>query len=113
MYSMVRPCACRITNQVLGRIAEGRRFAQLLGDPGVCRRACDTHMHDPPRAEFGDDEGEQRPKEDIGHLQEVAGPDLVGVIAAKGCPGLALGSWWSRLPHRALNRPFRDLDANF
>ena len=73
-----------IPDQVFGRLAEGCRLTQLLSNPLVTRRPCHANMHDTARAEFRDDKGRQRPKEDIRKLQEVAGPDIFGVIAEEG-----------------------------
>jgi hypothetical protein len=51
-------------------------------------------MDHPSCLEFDDEEGEERPKEEISHLQEVAGPDICRMIAQKGRPFLP--SWLGR-----------------
>src|SRR5262245_12304276 len=48
-----------IPNQVPRRDPEGRGLPQLLGDPPVRGRAGHADVHDTPRAEFGDEEGEE------------------------------------------------------
>ena len=70
-----------ITNEVLGCVPIRGGFSQLLGHPGIRRRACHADMDHPSRLQFYDEEGKERPKEEIGDLQEVACPDLCGVIA--------------------------------
>ncbi len=102
-----------IPDQVVGRLAEGCRRTQLLSNPLVTRRPCHADMHDPSRAQFHDDKGTQRPKEDIRELQEVAGPAVIGVILEEGCPRLTMPSWWPDVTHGALNGPLRDRDPNF
>jgi hypothetical protein len=68
-------------------------------------------MNDAPRAELGDEEGEERTEEHVMDLQEVAGPDAAGVILEEGWPGLAARSRWPCGAHIPLNCTFRDLDA--
>ncbi|GAC1433189.1 MAG: hypothetical protein NVSMB62_29570 [Acidobacteriaceae bacterium] len=43
-------------------------------------------------------------------MQEVTGPDVVGMVAEEGCPGLPMWSWSAHLSQVALNRPLGDLD---
>jgi hypothetical protein len=66
------------------------RLAQLLGQPGVGRVARHADVDDTPRAVRDDEEGEQRPEEEVGDRQEVARPDLEGVVAQERGPRLAL-----------------------
>jgi hypothetical protein len=40
------------------------------------------------RLQFDDEERKERPKEEIGHLQEVARPDVRRVVVQKGGPPL-------------------------
>ncbi len=101
-----------ITNQILRPLAVGRRFPQLLRDPRVTWRARHPDVHDPPRAELRDDEGEQRAKEEFMDLHEVTRPDSFGVVPEEGCPGLLGGPWWTGLPHVALYGSLGNLDAD-
>src|SRR5262249_49845724 len=80
-----------ITDQILWRLPIGSRFSELLRDPRIGRRAGHAHVDDLPRLLFEDEERKERPKEQVGHLQEVTRPDLSGVVAQKGCP--LLPSW--------------------
>ncbi len=57
-----------IPNEVLELGAEWSGLSHLLRDPLVCGRTCHTNVDDAPRAELGDDEGKQRPKENVGDL---------------------------------------------
>src|ERR1700674_2837581 len=80
-----------IPNQVLWRLSIRSGFSQLLGHPGIGRRARDAHMNHLTRLVFDEEEGKERSKEQIGHLQEVACPNLRGVVAQKRAP--LLPSW--------------------
>src|SRR4051812_45878688 len=91
-----------ITNEIRRRDAEGCRLTQLLSDPLVRWRPGDADMNDAPRAELGDEEREERPKEHVGDLKEIAGPDVSGVVVEKGCPGLMMRAW-PCLAHIPLN----------
>ncbi len=64
-----------IMNQILRCLPIRRGFSELLGDPGIGRGPCDADMDHPPCLELDEEEGEERSKEEIGHLQEIAGPD--------------------------------------
>ncbi len=57
-----------IPNQVLWRLSIGSRFPELLGYPGIGRRARDAHVDHLPRLEFDEEEGKERSKEQIGDL---------------------------------------------
>ena len=70
-------------------LAERCRLAKLLRCPPISRRPSHTDVHDFPRAVPDDEEGEDRPKEPIVELQEIAGPDFVGVVLEKSPPRLA------------------------
>jgi hypothetical protein len=41
-------------------------------------------VHDAPRAELGDEEGEDRPEEHVMGPDEIAGPDVLGMIPEEG-----------------------------
>ena len=77
-----------ITNQELRAFPNRCHLAQLLSHPEIARRTGDAHVHNPPRRQLDDEEREHGPEEDVGDLQQVAGPDLLGLIAEKGGPRL-------------------------
>jgi len=80
--SKARPeLAIVITNQILRRLPIGSRLSQLLRHPGIGRRACDANMDDLASFQFDEKEGKERPKEQIGDLQEITGPDLSCMVA--------------------------------
>ena len=62
---------------------------------------------------LGHEEREERPEEHVVDLEEIARPDVGGVVAEEGGPGLTMRSWRPRLPHVPLHGPFGDLDADF
>jgi len=72
--------------------AAGGGLAPLLGDPGVGRLARRAQVDDAPRGQFDDEAGAQRPEEQVRDREDVARPDLVGVVAQERRP---------RLPARA------------
>ena len=80
-----------ITNEIFRCLPIGGRFSELLGHPGIGRRACHAHVDHFARVQFDDKEGKDRSKEQIGDLQEVTRPDVRRVIAAKRAP--LLTSW--------------------
>ncbi len=82
-----------VADQIARALAEGGGLAPLLGDPGVGRVARRADMDDPARGQFDDEEGEDRPEQGVRHRQEVAGPDVRGVGAQEGRPGLPPWSW--------------------
>jgi hypothetical protein len=55
----------------------------------------------------------ERSKEEIGNLQEVARPDLCGVIVQKGCPFLSSWPGSADSPHVLLNGSLADTNAQF
>ena len=89
----------------------GCGFPQLLGDPGVGRGAGDVDMHDFTTAMPDDDEGEERAEPGVIELEEVAGPDVGGVVPEKCPPGLAPPGAGATGPQVLLDRPLADPDA--
>src|SRR5215467_12182627 len=75
-----------IPNQVLWRLSIGCGFSQLLRHLGIGRRSRDAHVDHLARFQFDEKEGKERPKEQIGDLQEITGPDLSCMAAQKGRP---------------------------
>jgi hypothetical protein len=59
-----------ITNQILRSLSKRGGFSKLLGHPGIGRGPCDADMDHPSRLQFDEEEGEERLKEEIGHLNE-------------------------------------------
>ncbi len=112
--SKTRPeLAIVITNQILRRLPIRRRFSQLLCRPGIGRRACHANMDDLASFQFDDEEGKEGAKEEIGDLEEIAGPDVRCVIAEKRAP--LLPSWLvsANRPHVLLDCPLADMHAQF
>jgi len=102
-----------IPNQILGCLSIRGRFSQLLRHPGIGRGACHAHMDHFPRLQFYDEEREERPKKQIGDLEEVTRPDLCGVAVHKGRPFLAswlVGAYFS---HVLLNSALAHMDTQF
>src|SRR5215469_12058712 len=102
-----------IANEILRPLSKGSRFPQLLGGPGVGRRASDAHMDDLTRVQINDEEGKQGAKEEVGDLQEITGPDVFGMIVQEGLPGLSSWPCGTDLPHVLLNGPLADVDSQF
>jgi len=64
-------------------------LAQLLGDPGIRGVARDADMHHAARAVRDDEAGVERPEEEVGDGEEVAGPDGPAWLrrnVAQDCP---------------------------
>ncbi len=79
--SETRPkCAVVITHEIRWCLPIWRGFSQLLGDPSIGWRPCHSDVDHPSRLQFDEEEREERSKEEIGHLQEIAGPDSCRVI---------------------------------
>src|SRR5690242_17590377 len=93
-----------------GPCPEASRFPQLLCRPGVGWRASDPHMDDLTSVEINDEEGEQRAKEEVGDLQEITGPSILGMVMQERGPGLSSPSWGANTPHVLLNGPLADAD---
>jgi hypothetical protein len=78
-----------VMDEVPRMVAKGRRLTYLLGDPGIGGVARRAHMHHPACGEFDQEEGGERPEEQVGDGQEISGPDVLAVVAQEGAPGLA------------------------
>ena len=102
-----------IAEQILLHLPIRGGFSQLLRDPGISRRSCDADMDDPSCLELDNEEGEERSKEEISHLQKVAGPDICRVIAQKGRPLLSSGLQGANVPHILLNGPLAHVNVQF
>ena len=62
----------------------------LLGHPGIGRVARHPEVHHPARPQFDDEEDEDRAKEQIVRLNEIARPHVVSVVLDEGRPGLSM-----------------------
>jgi len=102
-----------IADQLLGSLTERRRLAQLLSYPLVRRMASHPQLDYPPRTQFDDDEGKQRAEEYIRDLDEIAGPDRLGLVVQERRPGLPRRSRWPRLMHVFLDDAFADMYPQF
>jgi hypothetical protein len=62
---------------------------------------------------FDEEECEERSKEEIRHLQEVAGPDICRVIAQKGRPFLPPWLGWANASHVLLDGSLAHMKTQF
>jgi len=97
-----------ITDEVLRPCTIGGGLPKLLCGPSVGRTSCDAHMDHLPRLQFDDEEGEERTEKQVGDLQEIAGPDLPGMIVKESRPLLPMWSSHVYLSHVFLNGAFAD-----
>ena len=79
----------------------------------IGRRPCDSHMDHPPCLEFDDEEREERSKEEIVHLQEIASPDICRVIVQESAPLLYSGLRDTNMLHVLLNGPLAYVNVQF
>jgi len=100
-----------VADEVLGMPPEGHGLAQLLGDPRVGRVARHADMDDPARAERDHEEGVERPEEGVGDREEVAGPDVGGMVAQERRPGLPPVPGWADVAHVLLDCPLGEADV--
>ena len=83
-----------VTDQEAWALPERGGLAELPGHPVVhVGVACHPNMDDAPTAERDNEIREQRTGAQVGDREEVAGPDLVGVVAPECRPGLSAGAW--------------------
>ena len=93
-----------VPDQGARALVEGRGLAQLLGHPGGGGVARDADMHRAARAK-GDHEADVHgPEEQIRDGEEIAGPDVVGVVAQEGRPRLPGATWRAGLAQVAPDR---------
>src|SRR5450631_2781297 len=69
-------------------LAERRCSAKLLGSPLLAGSPRYRDVHDFARPDTDDEKGEDWPKPDVVGLDEIARPDVMGVVFEKGCPTL-------------------------
>jgi hypothetical protein len=110
--SKARPeLAIVITNQILRRLPIRGREPSLLRHPRIGRRSSDPDMDHPSRLQFYDEEGKERPKEKVSHLQEVTVPDVRRVRAQKRAPLLTSWLLGANSSHVLLDGALADLKA--
>ena len=102
-----------IANQILRCLPVWDGFSQLLRDPGISRRSCHPDMDHPSCLELDHEEGEERSKEEIRHLQEVTGPDLPCVVVQERRPLLPYWSWCVNMSHVLLDSSLAHPNAQF
>jgi hypothetical protein len=102
-----------ITHQILRCLPVGRRFSQLVRHPEIGRRSCHANMDHLSCFELDEEEREERPKKEIVHLQEIAGPESRRVIVQKGCPPLSSWLRWANSSDVLLDGPLADTNAEF
>jgi hypothetical protein len=103
--------AVAIADELAGTLIERGGLAQLLGDPGVGRVARDADVDDPAGPQRHQEEGAQRPEEQIRDVQEVARPGLAGVVALECRPRLTVWARSWHLPQVLLAGPLADADV--
>jgi hypothetical protein len=102
-----------ITDQIFRCLPIRGSFSQLLRDPGIGWRPCHADMDYPSCLEFDKEEREERSKEEISHLQEIAGPDICRMIVQKGRPFLSSRSACANRSHVLLNGSLAYMNAEF
>jgi len=95
-----------VPDEVAGTIAKWRGLTELLSDPRVARETGHIVMDDFTRSVLHDEEREDRPKEHVVELKEVARPDLVAVVPDEHSPGLTSCARRPDASHVLLNRAF-------
>jgi hypothetical protein len=86
-------CALVLTDQILRYLPIGRGFSQLLRHPGIGWSSYHSNLDHPSCFERDDEKCEERSKEEISHLQEIAGPESCRVMVQKGRPPLSSRPW--------------------
>ena len=89
----------------------GGRLADLLLHPWQRRIVGDVEVNDPPRADLHDDENVGDREEGCVLGEEVASPQLLGVVADEGAPGLIPARSRAARDHVATNCAGGMLDA--
>lgn len=102
-----------ITDQIFRCLPIRGSFPKLLRHPGIGRISCHSDMDHPSGLELDDEESEERLKEEIRYLQEVAGPNICRVIAQKGRPLLSSGLQDANRSHILLNGPLAHMNVQF
>ncbi len=77
-----------VTDEVSRSFAEGSCVVELLGDSGIGGAPGHGKVDHAARSELDDDKDEHGAEEEIVGLHEIASPDLAGMVAQKGGPGV-------------------------
>src|SRR5665213_692382 len=80
--------AAPVADDELGPDAERRSIAELLRRPLLGGSPRRRDVHDFARPDIDDEKGEDGPKPDVVGLDEVARPDVLGVVFEEGRPAL-------------------------
>jgi hypothetical protein len=93
-----------LTNEIFRRLPIGGCFSQVLRHPSLGRRARHAHMDHPSRFQFSDEEGKERPKEQVSHRKarhrprysprDCAGTGTTSDLVAPGCVPSSCPSEW-------------------
>jgi len=102
-----------ITKKIRGCLPIGSSFSKLLCHPGIGGRSRDADMDHSSRLQFDEEERKEWSKEEIGDLDEIAGPDLSCVVAQKGRPRLASWLLGANCPHVLLDGALAHPKAQF
>ena len=100
-----------IADQIHWYLPVGSRFPKLLRYPGVGRASCSADMYHSPGLELDDEKGKERAKEEIGYLQEVTSPDVLGMVVQERRPILPSWSWCANSSHVFLNGALADMNT--
>src|SRR5450631_2723135 len=103
--------AVPIADDELGPDAERRSIAELLRRPLLGGSPCRRDVHDFARPDIDDEKGEDWPKPDVVGLDEVARPDVPGVVFEERCPPLTGRARLHTPLEIFLDRALRDTDA--
>src|SRR5664280_1487127 len=104
--------AVAISNDRVGTLTERRDISKLLCRPLLGRCSRDSNVDNFASLDIDHEEGEQRPKPNVIHLQEIAGPNRV--VRQKRLPALPMRQRWRTCaPHVPLDRAFGDGDPEF
>lgn len=104
--------AVAITDEIAGPLVERRGLAQLLRHPVIRRMTRDADMHYTAGLERDDEEGVEWAEEEVGDREEVAGPDVAGVVAEEGRPRLIGPARRAPLTQIALDRRLGHADVS-
>ena len=92
-------------------LPEGRGCAHLLGQPRIGGMARHPDVQNLTRGQSHDEEGIERPEEQVGDRQEVASPDVCAMVVQKCRPRLARGLGRAHGTHVLLDGPLRHPDV--
>jgi hypothetical protein len=102
-----------ITDEMLGHVSIRSCLPQLLCGPHIGGRSRHADMDDLPRSQFNDEKREERPKEEIGDLEKIAGPHISSVMMEESRPLLPTWTRQTNLPHVFLDRAFAHANIEF